>query len=111
MEVKYMEEENYKDLESCLSDEEKKQIEGRNMFEKIWIKMKMKKQTKQMEVFDSMIENIENNDYQFINDSRTLCPVILAELNSKKDYEEDSNGNKLYYVCRVLLVKEEGLDY
>jgi len=56
-------------------------------------------------------ENIENNDYQFINDSRTLCPVILAELNSKKDYEEDSNGNKLYYVCRVLLVKEEGLDY
>jgi len=57
-----MEEENYKDLESCLSDEEKKQIEGRNMFEKIWIKMKMKKQTKQMEVFDSMIENIENND-------------------------------------------------
>lgn len=62
MEVKYMEEENYKDLESCLSDEEKKQIEGRNMFEKIWIKMKMKKQTKQMEVFDSMIENIENND-------------------------------------------------
>lgn len=62
MEVKYMEEENYKDLESCLSDEEKKQIEGRNIFEKIWIKMKMKKQTKQMEVFDSMIENIENND-------------------------------------------------
>lgn len=57
-----MEEENYKDLESCLSDEEKKQIEGRNIFEKIWIKMKMKKQTKQMEVFDSMIENIENND-------------------------------------------------
>lgn len=62
MEVKYMEEENYKDLESCLSDEEKRQIEGRNIFEKIWIKMKMKKQAKQMEVFDSMIENIENND-------------------------------------------------
>lgn len=62
MEVKYMEEENYKDLESCLSDEEKKQIEGRNIFEKIWIKMKMKKQVKQMEVFDSMIDNIENND-------------------------------------------------
>ena len=57
-----MEEENYKDLESCLSDEEKKQIEGRNIFEKIWIKMKMKKQVKQMEVFDSMIDNIENND-------------------------------------------------
>lgn len=62
MEVKYMEEENYKDLESCLSDEEKRQIEGRNIFEKIWIKMKMKKQAKQMEVFDSMIDNIENND-------------------------------------------------
>lgn len=57
-----MEEENYKDLESCLSDEEKRQIEGRNIFEKIWIKMKMKKQAKQMEVFDSMIDNIENND-------------------------------------------------
>lgn len=62
MEVKYMEEENYKDLESCLSDEEKRQIEGRNIFEKIWIKIKMKKQAKQMEVFDSMIDNIENND-------------------------------------------------
>lgn len=57
-----MEEENYKDLESCLSDEEKRQIEGRNIFEKIWIKIKMKKQAKQMEVFDSMIDNIENND-------------------------------------------------
>ncbi len=45
-----MEEENYKDLESCLSDEEKKQIEGRNIFEKIWIKMKMKKQVKQMNI-------------------------------------------------------------
>lgn len=57
-----MEDENYEDLVSCLSDEEKKKIEGRNIFEKIWVRMKMKKQAKQMEVFDNMINNIESND-------------------------------------------------
>ncbi len=57
-----MEEENYEDLVSCLSDEENKKIEGRNIFEKLWIRMKMKRQAKQSEVFDDMIKNIENND-------------------------------------------------
>lgn len=56
-------------------------------------------------------ENLKNNDYDTINNSTTLCPVILTELNSKKDYEEDDNGNKLYYVCRVLLADEKDLDY
>ena len=37
--------------------------------------------------------------------------MILTELNSEKDFEEDENGNKLYYVCRVLLANEEDLDF
>ena len=56
-------------------------------------------------------ENINSNDYEIIENSKTLCPVILTELNSKKDYEEDENGNRLYYVCRVLLVNKNDLDY
>jgi len=56
-------------------------------------------------------ENLKNNDYDAINNSTTLCPVILNEFNSKKDYDEDDNGNKLYYVCRVLLADEKDLDY
>lgn len=56
-------------------------------------------------------ENLKNNDFEIINRSSTLCPVILTELNTKKDYEEDKNGNKLYYVCRVLLADEKDLDY
>ncbi len=56
-------------------------------------------------------ENKKNNDFNVIKKSKTLCPVILTELNLKKDYEEDENGNKLYYVCRVLLANENDLDY
>lgn len=41
-----------------------------------------------------------------IEKSKTLCLVILPELN-----EEDENGNKLYYVCRVLLANESELDF
>lgn len=55
-------------------------------------------------------ENLVNNDWDFINNSLTLCPVILTEVNSKKDYEEQ-DGQKLYYVCRVLLANEKDLDY
>lgn len=51
------------------------------------------------------------NDFNIIKKSKSLCPVILTELNSKKDYEEDENGNKLYYVCRVLLANEKDLDF
>ena len=46
-----------------------------------------------------------------IEKSKTLCSVILTELNKEKDYEEDDNGNKLYYVCRVLLANESDLDF
>lgn len=55
-------------------------------------------------------ENLKNNDFNTINNSSTLCPVILTELNSDKDYEEDENGNRLYYVCRVLLANEKDLN-
>ena len=57
------------------------------------------------------IENINNNDFDIIKNSKTLCPVILTELNSKIDYEDDENGNRLYYVCRVLLANPDDLDY
>ena len=50
-------------------------------------------------------------DYNIIKKSKTLCPVILTELNSEKDFEQDENGNKLYYVCRVLLANEKDLDF
>ena len=56
-------------------------------------------------------ENKKNNDYNIIKKSKTLCPVILTELNKTKDYEEDEKGNKLYYICRVLLANEEDLDF
>ena len=56
-------------------------------------------------------KNTKNNDYNIIKKSKTLCPVILTELNSEKDFEQDENGNKLYYVCRVLLVDEKDLDF
>lgn len=56
-------------------------------------------------------KNKKNNDYDTIKNSKTLCPVILTELNKKEDYEEDQSGNKLYYVCRVLLANEEDLDF
>ncbi len=56
-------------------------------------------------------ENKKNNDLNIIQKSKTLCPVIFSELNLEKDYEEDENGNKLYYVCRVLLANEKDLDY
>ena len=56
-------------------------------------------------------KNTKNNDYNIIKKSKTLCPVILTELNSEKDFEQDENGNKLYYVCRVLLANEKDLDY
>ena len=59
----------------------------------------------------TFIENKENNDYNILKESKTLCPVILTELNCNKDYEEDENGNKLYYVCRVLLADEKDLDF
>ena len=59
----------------------------------------------------TFIENNENNDYNILKESKTLCPVILTELNCNKDYEEDENGNKLYYVCRVLLADEKDLDF
>lgn len=59
----------------------------------------------------TFIENKENNDYNILEGSKTLCPVILTELNCNKDYEEDENGNKLYYVCRVLLADEKDLDF
>lgn len=55
--------------------------------------------------------NKKNNDYNIIKNSKTLCPVILTELNKTQDYEEDEKGNKLYYVCRVLLASEEDLDF
>lgn len=51
------------------------------------------------------------NDFNAIEKSKTLCPVILTELNSKNDYEEDEHGNRLYYVCRVLLANEKDLDF
>ena len=57
------------------------------------------------------IENVNNNDFEVIKDSKTLCPVILTELNSKNDFEEDKNGNRLYYVCRVLLANSSDLDF
>ena len=56
-------------------------------------------------------KNNKNDDFSVIKNSKTLCPVILTELNSEKDYEEDENGNKLYYVCRVLIAKEDDLDF
>lgn len=56
-------------------------------------------------------KNTKNNDYNIIKKSKTLCPVILTELNSEKDFEQDENGNKLYYVCRVLLANEKDLDF
>ena len=56
-------------------------------------------------------KNIRNNDYNIIEKSKTLCPVILTELKSKEDFEQDENGNKLYYVCRVLLANEKDLDF
>ena len=56
-------------------------------------------------------ENVKNNDFEIIKNSKTLCPVILTELNSKNDFEEDKNGNKLYYVCRVLLANSNDLDF
>ena len=58
-----------------------------------------------------IIKNVKCNDLNIIEKSKTLCPVILTELNKEKDYEEDENGNKLYYVCRVLLANESDLDY
>lgn len=57
------------------------------------------------------VKKTKYNDFNIIKKSKTLCPVILTELNSKKDYEEDENGNKLYYVCRVLLANEKDLDF
>ena len=60
-----MSDEDYEDLTSCLSDEEKKIITGRNFIEKFWIKQKMKRQAKKSEVYDAMIDNIENGS---IND-------------------------------------------
>lgn len=56
-------------------------------------------------------KNNKNNDFDIIKNSRTLCPVILTELNNEKDYEEDEKGNRLYYVCRVLITNEEDLDF
>lgn len=55
--------------------------------------------------------NTSNNDFETMKKSKTLCPAIYTELNSKKDYEEDENGNKLYYVCRVLLANSVDLDF
>lgn len=60
-----MSDEDYEDLTSCLSDEEKKIITGRNFIEKFLIKQKMKRQAKKSEVYDAMIDNIENGS---IND-------------------------------------------
>ena len=57
------------------------------------------------------INNTSNNDFETMEKSKTLCPAIYTELNSKKDYEEDENGNKLYYVCRVLLAQMDDLDF
>lgn len=58
-----------------------------------------------------IIKKVKCNDFNIIENSKTLCPVILTELNKEKDYEEDENGNKLYYVCRVLLANESDLDF
>jgi len=60
---------------------------------------------------EHFIKKMKYNDFNVIKKSKTLCPVILTELNSKKDYEEDENGNRLYYVCRVLLANENDLDF
>lgn len=60
---------------------------------------------------ENFIKKTEYSDYNVITNSKTLCPVILTELNSKKDYEEDEFGNRLYYVCRVLLANEKDLDF
>lgn len=57
------------------------------------------------------IKNRKYNDFNIIKNSKTLCPIILSELNREKDYEKDKNGNKLYYVCRVLLANENELDF
>lgn len=60
---------------------------------------------------NQFIKNSKNNDFEFIKKSKTLCPVILNELNRKNDYEIDNNGNKLYYVCRTLIANEKDLDF
>lgn len=57
------------------------------------------------------IKNIDDTDYDAIKNSKTLCPVILTELNRDCDYEEDELGNKLYYVCRVILANPNDLDF
>lgn len=55
-----MDDKDYEDLTSCLSEEEKKKILGRNFIEKFFVRMKMKKQARDSEVYDAMIDNIEN---------------------------------------------------
>lgn len=55
-----MNDEEYEDLISCLSEEEKKEIIGRNFIERFFVRLKMKREAKKSEVYDAMIDNIEN---------------------------------------------------
>lgn len=40
-----------------------------------------------------------------------LCPAIKKEINDTKDFVVNERGEKLYYVCRVLIADENDLDF
>lgn len=50
------------------------------------------------------------NDYYKITKSQHLCPAIEKEINNSQDYVENEKGEKLYYVCRVLIADEKDLE-
>ena len=38
-------------------------------------------------------------------------PAIEKEINNPQDYVENEKGEKLYYVCRVLIADEKDLEF
>ena len=59
----------------------------------------------------TFIENKENNDYNILEGSKTLCPVILTELNCNKIMKKMKMEINCIMFCRVLLADEKDLDF
>ena len=66
-------------------------------------------------VFDSeqkkfTINTGSTSDINAINRSKFLCPAMVEDTGNSNGYEVNSKGEKLFYVCRHIIVPREELD-
>lgn len=59
---RYVTDEDLKELQDCLTEKEKNKIDGKGFLNGIFKRFRDKRQANNIEKYEAMIENIENDD-------------------------------------------------